>query len=48
MVCLLSCVQEAYQPRVMFGEALLSAVNMGQMLYAADDADSAEQLKSKV
>jgi hypothetical protein len=46
--CCLLCVQEAYQPRVMFGEALLSAVNMGQMLYAADDGDSAEQLRTKV
>lgn len=51
--CVLCCaahvwLQEAYPTRLMFGEALLSAVNMGQMLHAAENADSAEQLKTKV
>lgn len=40
--------QEAYQPRLMFGEALMSAVNMGQMLHAAENADDADKLKTKV
>lgn len=41
-------LQEAYQARLMFGEALLSAVNMGQILHAVEDADDAEKLKTKV
>jgi sulfur relay (sulfurtransferase) complex TusBCD TusD component (DsrE family) len=32
----------------MFGEALLSALNQGQMLHAAEKDESAEQLKNKV
>lgn len=32
----------------MFGEALLSVVNMGQILHAVEDADDAEKLKTKV
>lgn len=41
-------LQEAYQARLMFGDALLSAVNMGQILHAVDSTEEAEKLKSKV
>lgn len=49
MACaLLWPLQEAYPARLMFGEALLSAVNVGQMLHAAENADDADKLRSKV
>lgn len=41
-------VQDAYQARLMFGDALMSAVNMGQMLHAAENTEDADKLKSKV
>ena len=47
---LASCVvlQDAYQARLMFGDALLSAVNMGQILHAAENQEDADKLKNKV
>jgi hypothetical protein len=48
LVCCVLLLQEAYPARLMFGEALLSAVNVGQMLHAAESADDADKLRSKV
>jgi hypothetical protein len=48
MLVLTAWLQEAYQARLMFGEALLSAVNMAQILHAVENADDAEKLKTKV
>lgn len=47
-LCCVVCLQAAYQAQMMFGEALMSAVNVGQILHALDNAEDADKFKSRV